>query len=216
MRLRRNVLFLLTVGLLLATAACTNSDPTSTGNSPISIIVQTDDIGTRFERVAQLEIVQLTVRPNDPASDLALGTASIGLFSSTSDILKVNLNDQTEFEPVNINLSSGSWRLDQVRLNNILLQSQDFTPWVKCEDGPVFLSPSANTVKINSVDLGGNSEFKVNANGESQVVIVIHVGALVDAFTKSFNCVGNPPFFSTFRPADFAALAPTYIEIVSN
>ena len=69
-------------------------------------------------------------------------------------------------------------------------------------------------VTIDSINLGSGANFNVSGTGESRLEIRIDVPELVDAFTKSFDCIGDPPFAITFREDDFVALAPNYIELL--
>jgi len=216
MRLRREVLLLLAIGPLLAVAGCTNSDPTTTGNSPITISIEAVESGTRFDFLSSLQITQLTVRPNDPMADQALGESAVGLFSAAEDVLTLDLNEPGEVVPTTITLSSGSWRLSDLRMKDVLMLATDrTTPWVECDEGPVFITPPGPGFPIDSVALGGDTNFTVSAAGEAQLIIRIRIPELVEAFTNSFDCIGDPPFAITFLEEDFVALAPTYIELVS-
>lgn len=214
MRPRTKLGTLLVLVILATTAGCTNSDPTTTGNVPLTIDVVVTNAGTRFDQLALVDINAVNVRPNDPLADQALGSAPIGLITSAADILNVDLNEGAEFEPTNLVLSSGSWRVNRIELNNVLLVSTNTAPQANCADF-FFFASSPPAIPILAVNLGSEANFTVDPNsGTSRVVIEIDAAAFVTAFTTSWNCsAGNPPVPLTLNRAAFQALAPTFISI---
>lgn len=191
---------------------CTNSDPINTGNVEYVINVNVTDPGSRYE-LARLQITQINVRPNDPVADEALGPAPIGVLVEASDILTVDLNNPADFEPANIVLSSGTYRISNLTIVNYLLVDQDPPPPTACNDLAVYLQPQTVPVNLTPADLGGDAFFTVPAEGAGTMQITIDAAAIIASFENTWDCVIPPGVATNFRVNEFKALSPLYIDI---
>ncbi len=212
MRPRTKTIMLTALLPWMVLTGCTDSDPIATGNSELTVQIELVNAETPFDNLAEFSIIQINVRPNDPASDAALGQAPVGLIATASDVLDINLNQPLVLTPTTLVLSSGSWRISNLTVGNVLLLKDDQTPQPACEDFFFFSSPS--TIVYTAADFMGDANFNISADGQGTLNIQIDGSAFVEAFTNSWDCAGVIPL--TFRRTDFVARAPEYFDITAQ
>ena len=200
-----------TVVLVLCAAGCTDSDVLSTGNSDVILQIEVVNTTNRFDVRAEISISQLNLRPNDPTSDQSLGSSAIGIIQTEEQVVRVNFNNVANPAPSRLILSSGSWRLNTLQLNNPLFFDSNPPPPTACDQ--LQLYSFNGTINYTAADLGPSANFNV-APGAPPIRIQIDGAALIEAFEDSFACIIPPGFPTTFNQAYFKSKAQTYIRVV--
>jgi hypothetical protein len=200
-----------TVLLVLCAAGCTDSDVLSTGNSDVILQIEVVNAANRYDLRAEVSISQLNLRPNDPTTDQSLGAAPIGIIATAEQVVRVNFNNLTNPPPTVLILSSGSWRLNLLQLNNPLFFDTNPPPPTACDKLGFY--QFTGTINYTAADLGPTANFNV-APGAPPIRIQIDGAAMIEAFEDSFACVIPPGFATTFNMAYFKSKASTYIRVV--
>ena len=164
-----------------------------------------------------MTISELVVRPLDPAANTALGVSNITLLDPSLPLF-VDFHVD-EIDPVFLidqPLTAGRYEIINMTMTDFSFFDFDLPPSdLTCEEYTTFYFDSTDVV-FQTGDLV-NPIATVEANANSELLIVIDVEAFLAAYQSSQLCVPNgacglPWCVISFDPGQFVADAATYLS----
>jgi len=222
-RMRSGLLALLV--LVAAMAACTNSEQLSSGVAPVPIEVMVVNSDTRFDR-AFFDLTQVTVRPLDPDASEVLGTDPLWMMQTTQDArFEINLNSDEDQFLTSSQLTVGPYEVLSVELQILEFSQGTRIGNASCSD--YITDYPLIQFSVQLVDFGEPITVDVTLGTDSQLQMLIDGAALVEAFTKSWNCAQGtacgifppvpdwclfPENPAAFNPGAFSSQTSTFLS----
>jgi hypothetical protein len=180
---------------ILAAGSCTGSDPIAPQTQQLTISAGMVNPDPVYDVLA-FQVDRIIVMPTDPEANQSVDSAGINLLSFPIEYFSVGDN-----APSQLALTNGTYEMDPIILNNILLVEQT---------NPTNRLVFFQQVSISAEDYGSDVFISVENGAANQFSVVVDAAALAIAYEAAAS-IANP----NTQPDQFAdalsALASQYL-----